>query len=181
MKEGNAMIEIKDLNIPYVDKKINMNILKEYNLFLGDNGNGKTLLLDYISGIKKVKRNVIKGNESIIYINQNIYFSDRLSGMDFLKFSYGLDGKKSIQSFYQLSDKILKREDVDKLLKKQWGMLSGGEWYILDEPFAFIDKKRKKMLYKIIDIKISEGKGIILTTHEEDEVVLQSVSRVFEI
>ncbi|EKL7568420.1 ATP-binding cassette domain-containing protein, partial [Enterococcus faecalis] len=160
MKEGNAMIEIKDLNIPYVDKKINMNILKEYNLFLGDNGNGKTLLLDYISGIKKVKRNVIKGNESIIYINQNIYFSDRLSGMDFLKFSYGLDGKKSIQSFYQLSDKILKREDVDKLLKKQWGMLSGGEkkflyalilmslereWYILDEPFAFIDKKRKKM------------------------------------
>ncbi|EGO2738492.1 ABC transporter ATP-binding protein, partial [Enterococcus faecalis] len=57
MKEGNAMIEIKDLNIPYVDKKINMNILKEYNLFLGDNGNGKTLLLDYISGIKKVKRN----------------------------------------------------------------------------------------------------------------------------
>ncbi|EGO8200431.1 ATP-binding cassette domain-containing protein [Enterococcus faecalis] len=196
MKEGNAMIEIKDLNIPYVDKKINMNILKEYNLFLGDNGNGKTLLLDYISGIKKVKRNVIKGNESIIYINQNIYFSDRLSGMDFLKFSYGLDGKKSIQSFYQLSDKILKREDVDKLLKKQWGMLSGGEkkflyalilmslereWYILDEPFAFIDKKRKKMLYKTIDIKISEGKGIILTTHEEDEVVLQSVSRVFEI
>lgn len=126
MKEGKAMIEIKDLNIPYVDKKISMNILKEYNLFTGDNGNGKTLLLDYISGVKKAKRTVIKGNESIIYINQNIYFSDRLSGMDFLKFSYGLDGK-SIQSFYQLSDKILKREDIDKLLKKQWGMLSGGE------------------------------------------------------
>lgn len=196
MKEGKAMIEIKDLNIPYVDEKISMNILKEYNLFTGDNGNGKTLLLDYISGVKKAKRTVIKGNESIIYINQNIYFSDRLSGMDFLKFSYGLDGKKSIQSFYQLSDKILKREDIDKLLKKQWGMLSGGEkkflyalilmslereWYILDEPFAFVDKKRKKMLYKIIDIKISEDKGIILTTHEEDEVVLQSVSKVFEI
>lgn len=54
------------------------------------------------------------------------------------------------------------------------------EWYILDEPFAFVDKK-EKMLYKIIDIKISEDKGIILTTHEEDEVVLQSVSKVFEI
>ena len=55
MKEGKAMIEIKDLNIPYVDKKISMNILKEYNLFTGDNGNGKTLLLDYISGVKKAK------------------------------------------------------------------------------------------------------------------------------
>lgn len=196
MKEGKDMIEIKDLIIPYLDKKINMTILKEYNLLLGDNGNGKTLLLDYISGVKKSKKNVIKGNESIIYINQNIYFSDRLSGMDFLKFSYGLDGKKSIQSFYQLSDNVLKREDIDTLLKKQWGMLSGGEmkflyafilmslereWYILDEPFAFIDKKRKKMLYKIIDIKISEGKGIILTTHEEDQVVLQSINNVFSI
>ncbi|WP_243168277.1 hypothetical protein [Enterococcus faecalis] len=93
------MIEIKDLNIPYVNKKISMNILKEYNLFTGDNGNGKTLLLDYISGVKKAKRTVIKGNESIIYINQNIYFSDRLSGMDFLKFSYGLDGKKVFNLF----------------------------------------------------------------------------------
>lgn len=48
---------------------------------------------------KKAKRTVIKGNESIIYINQNIYFSDRLSGMDFLKFSYGLDGKKVFNLF----------------------------------------------------------------------------------
>lgn len=69
MKEGKVMIEIKDLNIFYVDKKISMNILKEYNLFIGDNGNGKILLLDYILGVKKVKRIVIKGNESIIYIN----------------------------------------------------------------------------------------------------------------
>ncbi|MGC3053984.1 ABC transporter ATP-binding protein, partial [Enterococcus faecalis] len=84
------------------------------NLFTGDNGNGKTLQLDYISGVKKAKRTEIKGNESIIYINQNIYFSDRLSGMDCLKFSYGLDGKKRIQSFNQLRDKILKREVIDK-------------------------------------------------------------------
>lgn len=46
------------------------------------------------------------------------------------------------------------------------------EWYILDELFVFVDKKRKKMLYKIIDIKILEDKGIILIIYEEDEVVL---------
>lgn len=196
MKGDNDMIEIRDLNIPFVDKKITMNFSKGYNLLIGDNGNGKTLLLDYISGIKKTKKNVIQGNESIIYINQNIYFSDRLTGMDFLNFSYGLDKKKDTTGFYQLSDIVIDREYVNMLLKKQWGMLSGGEkkflyalilmslereWYILDEPFAFVDKKRKKLLNKIINIRVSQGKGIILTTHEEDETIQQSISEVFEI
>lgn len=190
------MIEIRNLHIPFVDKNINMTISKGYNLLIGDNGNGKTLLLDYISGIKKTKKNIILGNESIIYINQNIYFSDRLTGMDFLKFSYGLDVKNDTTQFYELSDKVIDRDDVNILLQKQWGMLSGGEkkflyalilmslereWYILDEPFAFVDKKRKKFLNKIINIRVSQGKGIILTTHEEDESILQSVSEVFEI
>ncbi|MBG9978264.1 ATP-binding cassette domain-containing protein [Facklamia tabacinasalis] len=196
MKGDNAMIEIRDLNIPFVDKKITMNFSKGYNLLTGDNGNGKTLLLDYISGIKKTKKDAIQGNESIIYINQNIYFSDRLTGMDFLKFSYGLDKKKDTKGFYQLSDIVIEREYVNMLLSKQWGMLSGGEkkflyalilmslereWYILDEPFAFVDKKRKKLLNKIINIRVSQGKGIILTTHEEDETIQQSISEVFEI
>nr|WP_244877118.1 ABC transporter ATP-binding protein [Brochothrix thermosphacta] len=81
------------------------------------------------------------------------------------------------------------------MLKKQWGMLSGGEkrflyviillsldkdWYILDEPFASIDKKRKLLLYKLINVKLAEGKGIILTTHEESEEVLSAIDTILE-
>ncbi|MGX7377804.1 ATP-binding cassette domain-containing protein [Carnobacterium maltaromaticum] len=190
------MIEIKGLNIPFVNKKIDMSILKEYNMLIGDNGDGKTLLLDYISGVKKSPKSCIKGNESVIYINQNIYFSDRLSGMDFLKFSYGIDKKKDISQFFKTSNTIIEQEHVERLLEKQWGMLSGGEkkflyalillslereWYILDEPFAFLDKKRKKLLNKIIKIRVSEGKGIILTTHEEDIEILDSIDNILKI
>ena len=64
-------------------------------------------------------------------------------------------------------------ENVKKLSKKQWGMLSGGErkliyililmsinreWYILDEPFAFLDTMKKNMIWDVIDKKFSRGK-----------------------
>ena len=67
----------------------------------------------------------------------------------------------------------------------QWGMLSGGErkflytailmsidreWYILDEPFAYVDKSKKKVIWAIINQKIKDGKGIILTSHEDETI-----------
>lgn len=64
--------------------------------------------------------------------------------MDFLKFSYGLDGKKSIQSFYQLSDKILKREDVDKLLKNNGECFQEGKKVPV---CSYFDVFRKGMVY----------------------------------
>ena len=40
---------------------------------------------------------------------------------------------------------------------------------ILDEPFAFIDENRKKLLMDRIEAKVYAGKGIILTSHEKQE------------
>lgn len=74
MKEGRLMIEIKNLTIPFVDKQINMTISKGYNLLVGDNGVGKTLLLDYISGLKKTKEIVFLGmKKSFTLINIFIF------------------------------------------------------------------------------------------------------------
>ena len=42
------------------------------------------------------------------------------------------------------------------------------EWYILDEPFAYLDTEKKEILWKVIEAFTSEGKGVILTSHEED-------------
>ena len=78
---------------------------------------------------------------------------------------------------------IDKKVDVKTLMEKQWGLLSGGErkylysmvllsldreWYILDEPFAYLDTEKKEILWKVIEAFASEGKGVILTSHEED-------------
>ena len=201
MKVKKDEIIIQNLYLPYTHKMININLKRGLNYLKGNNGTGKTLLLDYISGIRKNKKANIYGNESVIYINQSIFFSDRLLCEDFLKFVYRMEGKiKKISQFELFVERFenenWNKEDVHHLLKKQWGMLSGGEkkfiyililmsidrsWYILDEPFAFLDTNKKDIIWKLIDYKIIEGKGIILTSHEDETKRIQNTSHVVDI
>lgn len=186
-------IIIQGLVIPYSGKQINLELKKSLNYLKGNNGSGKTMLLDYIAGIRHQNSALIQGNESVVYINQNIFFSDRLSGKDFLKFVYQLDNIKNMTKYFNeyINHYYRINEDktyIDKLMKKQWGMLSGGEknflyavillsldreWYILDEPFAFVDENRKKILWVMILKKVKENKGVILSSHEEQEWIEQ--------
>ena len=196
MKSEN--IVIRDLMIPYINRKINIECVRGLNYLRGDNGCGKTILLDYIAGLRKQKKAMIQGNESIIYINQSIFFSDRLLGRDFLQFVYQLDnirnGKKYFKEYIEsFDDGSGTSQFVFELIGKQWGMLSCGEknflyavvllslqreWYILDEPFAFVDESRKKILWDMIEKKVQAGKGVILTSHEEQEWIEESAQIV---
>lgn len=185
-------INIKNLRLPYIEKTVNLCIKRELNHLKGNNGTGKTLLLDYISGIRKDKKAMISGNESILYINQSIFFSDRLLCEDFLKFVYRMEGKIGEAKEFEKCNE----EGVRKLLKKQWGMLSGGErkliyifilmssnreWYILDEPFAFLDTMKKNMIWAVIDEKSAEGKGVIIVSHEDEQDRLKNTARIIAI
>lgn len=198
-KEGSIVVE--NLSLPYTNKVVNLQLKKGLNYLCGNNGTGKTLLLDFISGIRKDKGAYIQGNESVIYINQSIFFSDRLLCVDFLKFVYRMEGRiKELSDFELFLEKYKNenwnRKDISSLLKKQWGMLSGGErkfiyililmstqrdWYILDEPFAFLDNIKKDIIWKIINDRISEGKGIILTSHEDVTLNMQDTAAVIDI
>lgn len=177
-------IEIHDLKLPYREQRVHLKFIKGINYLKGNNGSGKTMLLDYIAGLHKNTGDKIKGNKSIVYVNQNIFFSDRLSGMDFLKFVYRLDNNTKGREIFE--KKYCVDEEINQMIKKQWGMLSGGErkflyaiillsldreWYILDEPFAFVDAVRRERLWKIMNEKVAEGKGIILTSHQEDSEI----------
>ena len=177
-------IEIQNLKLPYREQEINLKFVKGINYLKGNNGSGKTMLLDCIAGLFKKDADNIKGNESIVYINQNIFFSDRLTGMDFLKFVYGLDNNREGRKIFEKKYCVI--EEINQTIRKQWGMLSGGErkflyaiillsldreWYILDEPFAFVDAVRRGRLWEIINEKVAEGKGIILTSHQEDSEI----------
>lgn len=177
-------IEVQNLKLPYGDHEINLRFVKGINYLKGNNGSGKTMLLDHIAGLYKKSGDNIKGNKSIVYINQNIFFSDRLSGMDFLRFVYRLDNNTKGRKRFE--KKYCAIEEINQTIRKQWGMLSGGErkflyavillsldrdWYILDEPFAFVDAVRRAMLWEIMNGKVSEGKGIILTSHQEDSEI----------
>ena len=88
------------------------------------------MLLDYVAGIRNDQKQRISGNENIVYINQNIFFADRLTGTDFVKFVYRLDNKsREREKFFEFTEKfdIDKKVDVKTLMEKQWGLLSGGE------------------------------------------------------
>lgn len=179
-------IFVDELSIEPCHKTMTMTFQKGLNYLKGQNGSGKTMLLDYVAGIRNDQKQRISGNENIVYINQNIFFADRLTGTDFVKFVYRLDNKsREREKFFELTEKfdIDKKVDVKTLMEKQWGLLSGGErkylysmvllsldreWYILDEPFAYLDTEKKEILWKVIEAFASEGKGVILTSHEED-------------
>ena len=51
----------------------------------------------------------------------------------------------------------------------------------MDEPFAFVDEEKKKIIWKIIWKKIYEGKGMILTSHEKDTEIENNNINVIEI
>ena len=200
MKKYNNPIVIKNLVLPYIKKNINLQLNRGVTYIRGNNGTGKTLLLDYISGIRRDSKANVTGNNSIIYINQSIFFSDRLTCEDFMRFVYRMNGgDKKISDFYIFAKKYygqnFSEKEFKSLLKKQWGMLSGGErkfayimillsidrdWYILDEPFAFLDVSKKHIIWKIIEFKKSEGKGIIITSHEDEKEYIKGFSAILD-
>ena len=200
MYNANDII-IKNLILPYTKIKINIELKRGINYIKGNNGTGKTLFLDYISGIRKDTAATISGNQSIIYINQSIFFSDRLTCEDFLKFVYRMVGiKNPLSIFNDFIDNIFQdrwdKGKIASLMKKQWGMLSGGErkyiyililmsiereWYILDEPFAFLDDEKREIIWYLINIKTAQGKGIILTSHGNEIENIPSDANIIDL
>lgn len=174
-------IEINDLKISELNKIYNFKVYPGITWLKGENGSGKTLVLDAISGVRKTHEGRISFSGSLIYLNQIMYFSDRLRVRDFIKFIYLLDGKSQWEGMFS---KFLQGYDID--LKDVWdkkmGQLSGGEkqfiytlgilsfnrqWYLLDEPLIYVDTAKKKVLLDIIKAKKEQGANVILTSHED--------------
>ena len=176
------MLKINNFKVYHSDMAIDISVEKKCNVLVGKNGSGKTTLLDYISGLKKEKGTVITGNENLVYMNQSMFFFDRLRVHEFVKFFYRLDNIENYrQTLVSFNEAYGNRFDLDKLWEKQIGMLSGGEkkllyfllimsldksWYLLDEPFAGVDEDGQKLMCEIINKRNSEHRGMIIVLHE---------------
>jgi len=66
------VISVENLYIKEIDRTISVKFSKGINFLKGSNGSGKTLLLDYLSGLRK-----LKNKKNIKNQNSNVYMAQR--------------------------------------------------------------------------------------------------------
>ena len=188
------MLEIRDLQKRYDSLEV-LNIknlvLPKKGLFLlrGDNGEGKTTLLNIISkndqkyngcvlyngiNIKKIKGSYRK--TIIKYIEQDVYFLENKSVYENLTFLNPIPKEKCID--------ILKKVSLNNLIDNKVETLSDGERkrlslaivlssdyeiLLLDEITNNLDIENAKELIKILG-DISQEKLVLFSTHEAIEL-----------
>ena len=161
--------------------------------FLGPNGAGKTTSIRMIMGIIKPDNGIIKLNASDInsinrrklgYLpeDRGLYQKQNLSEiLYYFGCLKGLDKKDSmnranlwLERFYLDDQKGRKIEELSKgnQQKIQFiiALLHDPQLIILDEPFTGLDPVNQILLKEVIKEKQEEGKTIIFSTHQMEQV-----------
>lgn len=173
-------MKIQNLNVSYSDKKVfenfNLDIKDgEITCVLGPSGAGKTTLLNAIanlipSGIEKVKTAYVFQeprlvNAVTVYQNLKLVTDDENSILTALK-KVGLEDKKGAYPS-RLSGGEKQRINLARAL------VSGGDVWLLDEPFSSLDVKLKLELYDLfISLWETEKKPCVFVTHDIEEALM---------
>ena len=169
----------------------NFNLEKnKLNVLIGHNGVGKTVVLDKIADLDNNRPDKFlnfPSKKDIIYQTQGVPFIAEITVEETLKL------------FENMSDTdILVHKDIPNMIKKilpqRFGNLSGGEkrfliiWaslqisrelYLFDEPFANLDPSHIHELTRLFYDSVSEGKTLLLTTHQFEELIPQLTHIIF--
>jgi ABC-2 type transport system ATP-binding protein len=190
------MIELKDLTKKYGDfeavKDLNLCVKKgEVFGFIGPNGAGKTTTIKMMSGILeptggtvsiagiKMRDEPEKAKSKIGFIPDRPYLYEKLSGMEFLKFTADLYGV-SEETFQASAYKILKdfslADWADELVEsyshgmKQRLIMSAAllhdpEVIIVDEPMVGLDPAAIIMVKALFRKLAAKGVTVFMSTH----------------
>ncbi len=169
---------------------------KEIILITGDNGVGKTSLLDSISGLIEPQRGSVKINgfhvselgerkkKSFLYLPHKNCLKENLTINENLESWFELTGLKVKYEDYQnklktfnlsnLQDKFInklshgqkKKVSLTKLL------FSNTKLWLLDEPFNGIDIKSSDILKKIMHNHLMDGGSILFSSHLQSNIKL---------
>ncbi len=197
---GDKIIEINNLYKSFGENKAVNGISFHLNQgelfsFLGVNGAGKSTTINIIVGVLKkdsgecfVDGYSIEESEKILpkigIVFQNSVLDKKLSVLDNLKYRAYLYGMNKTE-FKKRLEFFSKKLDLENLLKRPLGLLSGGQKrkiditrallhkpkiLILDEPTTGLDPQTRKNVWELIDeLRKKEKLTVLLTTHYMEE------------
>lgn len=195
--EKEAMISIENLNKQFKNQLVLNNINVEFSNghiygIIGRNGSGKTVLLKCICGFLKPTTGVISVNHKIV--GKDIDFPENLGFIiETPGFLLNYSGYKNLKYLASIREKIDSNEikesmslvGLDSADKKHVGKYSMGmrqrlgiaqaimekpDILVLDEPMNALDKNGVEEMRRLFLKMKSEGKLILLTSHNREDI-----------
>jgi ABC-2 type transport system ATP-binding protein len=163
----------------------------DFTAFLGPNGAGKTTTIKIIAGLLSplsgsvmvkgfdIKSDPLKTKRLIGYIPDQPFLYDKLSGLEFFKFTGGLFGLEKSElktridytiDLLQLGEWISRRTETYSQGMKQRvsiasSLLGNPEFILVDEPMVGLDPQSANIVKAAFRKKVDEGKTILMSTH----------------
>lgn len=160
---------------------------------LGPNGAGKTTLLKIITGITSPGKNSgtirLMGNSDVKavkhrtgFLPENPEFLKNITASELVKFALDISGAtyeqdridellKRVNLFHERNEKV---KHFSKGMRQRIGIAQAiAHWpdlLILDEPMSGLDPAGRRMVIDIIDAYYKEGKTILFSTHNLDDI-----------
>ena len=195
--EKEAMISIENLNKQFKNQLVLNNINVKFSNghiygIIGRNGSGKTVLLKCICGFLKPTTGVISVNHKIV--GKDIDFPENLGFIiETPGFLLNYSGYKNLKYLASIREKIDSNEikesmslvGLDSADKKHVGKYSLGmrqrlgiaqaimekpDILVLDEPMNALDKNGVEEMRRLFLKMKSEGKLILLTSHNREDI-----------
>lgn len=195
--EKEAMISIENLNKQFKNQLVLNNINVKFSNghiygIIGRNGSGKTVLLKCICGFLKPTTGVISVNHKIV--GKDIDFPENLGFIiETPGFLLNYSGYKNLKYLASIREKIDSNEikesmslvGLDSADKKHMGKYSMGmrqrlgiaqaimekpDILVLDEPMNALDKNGVEEMRRLFLKMKSEGKLILLTSHNREDI-----------
>ena len=195
--EKEAMISIENLNKQFKNQLVLNNINVKFSNghiygIIGSNGSGKTVLIKFICGFLKPTTGVISVNHKIV--GKDIDFPENLGFIiETPGFLLNYSGYKNLKYLASIRKKIDSNEikesmslvGLDSADKKHVGKYSLGmrqrlgiaqaimekpDILVLDEPMNALDKNGVEEMRRLFLKMKSEGKLILLTSHNREDI-----------